>query len=63
MFTGLVAGPRHVVAAVDATATACGWSIRTASRREIAEGDSVAVNGVCLTATRSTASAALRAPT
>ena len=52
MFTGLVAGPRHGRGA--STRRADGVRLRgraPRSRGEIAEGDSVAVNGVCLTAT------------
>jgi len=50
MFTGLVAD-KGTVAAVDATADGVRLAVRTALAPEIAEGDSVAVNGVCLTAT------------
>ena len=50
MFTGLVAD-LGTVAAVDATDDGVRLRLRTALAREIAEGDSVAVNGVCLTAT------------
>jgi riboflavin synthase len=49
-FTGLVADLGTVVA-VDATADGVRLAVRTALAPEIAEGDSVAVNGVCLTAT------------
>jgi riboflavin synthase len=50
MFTGLVAD-KGTVTAVDATAGGVRLAVRTALAREIGEGDSVAVNGVCLTAT------------
>jgi riboflavin synthase len=50
MFTGLVAD-KGTVAAVDATADGVRLAVETALAPEIAEGDSVAVNGVCLTAT------------
>ena len=50
MFTGLVAD-KGTVTAVDATADGVRLSVRTALAPEIGEGDSVAVNGVCLTAT------------
>jgi riboflavin synthase len=50
VFTGLVADLGTVVA-VDATADGVRLAVRTALAPEIAEGDSVAVNGVCLTAT------------
>jgi riboflavin synthase len=49
MFTGLVAAV-GTVAAVDATADGVRLTLETPLAREIAEGDSVAVNGVCLTA-------------
>jgi riboflavin synthase len=48
VFTGLVAD-LGTVTAVDATAD--GVRLAVASRLELAEGDSIAVNGVCLTAT------------
>ena len=51
MFTGLVAD-KGTVTAVDATADGVRLAVRTALAGEIALGDSVAVNGVCLTATR-----------
>ena len=51
MFTGLVAD-LGAVDAVDATADGVRLTVRTGLSGEIAEGDSVAVNGVCLTATR-----------
>ena len=51
MFTGLVKDLGEIVA-VDATADGVRLGVRTALAPEIAEGDSVAVNGVCLTATR-----------
>jgi riboflavin synthase len=50
VFTGLVADLGTVVA-VDATAGGVRLAVRTALAPEISEGDSVAVNGVCLTAT------------
>jgi riboflavin synthase len=50
VFTGLVADLGTVVA-VDATADGVRLAVRTALAPEISEGDSVAVNGVCLTAT------------
>jgi riboflavin synthase len=50
MFTGLVAD-KGTVTAVDATAGGVRLAVRTALAPEIGEGDSVAVNGVCLTAT------------
>ena len=49
MFTGLVAG-MGTVAAVDATAGGVRLTLETRLAREVAEGDSVAVSGVCLTA-------------
>ena len=50
MFTGLVADLGSV-AAVDATTDGLRLTLRTAMAGEVGEGDSVAVNGVCLTAT------------
>ena len=50
MFTGLVAD-KGTVTAVDATPDGVRLAVETALAPEIAEGDSVAVNGVCLTAT------------
>ena len=50
MFTGLVAD-KGTVTAVDATADGVRLAVETALAPEITEGDSVAVNGVCLTAT------------
>jgi riboflavin synthase len=50
MFTGLVAD-KGTVTAVDATPDGVRLAVRTALAPEISEGDSVAVNGVCLTAT------------
>ena len=50
MFTGLVKD-LGTVTAVDATADGVRLGVRTALAPEIGEGDSVAVNGVCLTAT------------
>jgi riboflavin synthase len=49
VFTGLVAD-LGTVTAVDATAGGVRLAVRTALAGELAEGDSVAVNGVCLTA-------------
>jgi riboflavin synthase len=51
MFTGLVAD-LGTVTAVDATADGVRLAVRTALAGDLREGDSVAVNGVCLTATR-----------
>ena len=51
MFTGLVADLGSV-AAVAATADGLRLTLRTRLAGEVAEGDSVAVDGVCLTATR-----------
>jgi riboflavin synthase len=50
MFTGLVAD-LGTVTAVDAAGDGVRVAVRTALAPQIAEGDSVAVNGVCLTAT------------
>ncbi|MEA2252400.1 MAG: riboflavin synthase [Solirubrobacteraceae bacterium] len=50
MFTGLVAD-LGTVAGVDATADGVRLAISSPLARELSEGDSVAVNGVCLTAT------------
>jgi riboflavin synthase len=50
VFTGLVKDLGEVVA-VDSTADGVRLGVRTKLATEIAEGDSVAVNGVCLTAT------------
>ncbi|MEA2256423.1 MAG: riboflavin synthase [Solirubrobacteraceae bacterium] len=50
MFTGLVAD-LGTVAGVDATADGVRLAIASPLARELSEGDSVAVNGVCLTAT------------
>jgi riboflavin synthase len=50
MFTGLVAD-KGTVTAVDATPDGVRLAVETVLAPEIAEGDSVAVNGVCLTAT------------
>ena len=50
MFTGLVQD-LGTVTAVDANADGVTLGVRTRLAGEIAEGDSVAVNGVCLTAT------------
>src|SRR3954447_22305783 len=49
MFTGLVADLGDV-AALDATADGVRLRVRTALAGELSEGDSIAVNGVCLTA-------------
>jgi len=51
VFTGLVQG-QGVLAAVDPTADGARLAVRTPLSAELAPGDSVAVNGVCLTATR-----------
>ncbi len=50
MFTGLVADLGTIIA-VDATDGGVRLGVRTALAPSIGEGDSVAVNGVCLTAT------------
>jgi len=50
VFTGLVAD-LGTVTGVDATADGVRLAVRTSLAPEISEGDSVAVNGVCLTAT------------
>jgi riboflavin synthase len=50
VFTGLVAD-LGTVTAVDVTSDGVRLAVRTALAPEISEGDSVAVNGVCLTAT------------
>jgi riboflavin synthase len=50
VFTGLVAD-LGTVTAVDATADGVRLAVQTALAGELHEGDSVAVNGVCLTAT------------
>ena len=50
MFTGLVAD-LGIVAAVDATDDGLLLTLRTPLAGEVREGDSVAVSGVCLTAT------------
>jgi riboflavin synthase len=49
MFTGLVQG-LGTVAAVEPTADGVRLAIATPLGRELAQGDSIAVNGVCLTA-------------
>jgi riboflavin synthase len=49
VFTGLVADLGSV-AALDATADGVRLRVRTALAGELADGDSIAVNGVCLTA-------------
>ena len=51
MFTGLVAD-LGTITAVDATDDGVRVAVATALAPDIGEGDSVAVNGVCLTATR-----------
>jgi riboflavin synthase len=51
VFTGLVAD-LGTVTAVDATADGVRLAVRTKLAGELESGDSVAVNGVCLTATR-----------
>jgi riboflavin synthase len=51
VFTGLVMD-LGTVAAVDATDDGVRLAVRTSLAGELSEGDSVAVNGVCLTATR-----------
>lgn len=51
VFTGLVQD-LGVVAAVGATGSGVRVTVRTGLAAELAQGDSVAVNGVCLTATR-----------
>jgi len=51
VFTGLVQD-LGAVDAVDATEAGVRLTVRTGLAGEIGEGDSVAVNGVCLTATR-----------
>ena len=51
MFTGLVAD-LGTVAALEATADGVRLRVRSALAGELGEGDSVAVNGVCLTATQ-----------
>ncbi len=50
MFTGLVQDLGEVIA-LDATAEGARLVVRTPLSAQIADGDSVAVNGVCLTAT------------
>ena len=50
MFTGLVAD-LGTVTAVDATPDGVRLNVKTSLAGELSEGDSVAVNGVCLTAT------------
>ena len=49
MFTGLVADLGTVLA-VDATADGARLRVRTTLATDLADGDSIAVNGVCLTA-------------
>ncbi len=51
MFTGLVQG-LGTVESVDATGDGVRLTLHTSLAGEMAEGDSVAVNGVCVTATR-----------
>jgi riboflavin synthase len=50
VFTGLVAD-LGTVTAVDATSDGVRLNVKTSLAAELSEGDSVAVNGVCLTAT------------
>ena len=50
MFTGLIADLGSV-AAVERNGAGATLEIRTTLAAELAQGDSVAVNGVCLTAT------------
>jgi riboflavin synthase len=50
LFTGLVAD-LGTVTAVDATPDGVRLNVKTSLASELSEGDSVAVNGVCLTAT------------
>ena len=50
MFTGLIAGLGRV-AAVDSDADGATLTISSPLAAQLREGDSVAVNGVCLTAT------------
>jgi riboflavin synthase len=50
VFTGLVAD-LGTVTAVDATSDGVRLNVKTSLAGELSEGDSVAVNGVCLTAT------------
>jgi riboflavin synthase len=54
MFTGLVQG-LGTIAAVDPTADGVRLAIATELGAELSEGDSIAVNGVCLTAVAPTA--------
>jgi riboflavin synthase len=54
VFTGLVAD-LGTVAAVEATDDGARLTLRTALAAELGEGDSIAVNGVCLTARELTA--------
>jgi riboflavin synthase len=56
VFTGLVQD-LGTIAAVDATADGVRLAVTTSLASELKEGDSVAVNGVCLTATRIAAGA------
>jgi riboflavin synthase len=51
VFTGLVQGQGEI-AAVEPTADGARLAVRTPLTAELSPGDSVAVNGVCLTATR-----------
>jgi riboflavin synthase len=51
LFTGLVAD-RGTVTAVDTTPDGVRLNVKTSLAGELSEGDSVAVNGVCLTATQ-----------
>ena len=51
MFTGLVAD-LGTITAVDTTSDGVRLNVKTSLAAELSEGDSVAVNGVCLTATQ-----------
>ena len=53
MFTGLVRRPGRI-AALEATEAGARLAIETPLVAELHAGDSIAVNGVCLTAARST---------
>ena len=59
MFTGLVQA-KGQVSQVDRDGDGARISVASGLGAEIAEGDSVAVNGVCLTATRTTPEASRR---
>ena len=60
MFTGLVAD-LGTVEALERTAGGVRLTVRTALAGELASGDSIAVNGVCLTATELNGGATFRA--